>query len=251
MAVAARRCGCATGEATGRPLAAPACTCGLQSDAVLPNMNHRTRFLKGFRETRRENLQYCCRCTSAQSPPYPLLPPVSLVIACAPRLFSFAITMRPIFATLVLLALSAPAHSAVLRYVYFDQNGRDLRFETFIDKWWADRVDEVAYVPAGTPISNRTGANTLTPTSWTVPVDLTIRLQTPSPDRTARLCEHACMHACWPGMASSGCTGADAMQHSAKSATRSLPSSADRRPAPAAAAAPHPLPCLQSSGCSR
>ena len=59
--------------------------------------------------------------------------------------------MRPVFAALVLLALSVPAHSAVVRYVYFDQNGRDLRIETIIDKWWADRVDEVAYVPAGTP----------------------------------------------------------------------------------------------------
>ena len=133
--------------------------------------------------------------------------------------------MRPVFAALVLLALSVPAHSAVVRYVYFDQNGRDLRIETIIDKWWADRVDEVAYVPAGTPISNRTGTNTLEPTSWRLPVDLTFKLQTPSPDRTARLCEHAGQ--AWQSV------DAHADAHSAAQRSK-VPTSAPLQPPPSA-----------------
>lgn len=90
---------------------------------------------------------------------------------------------------MLLCALSARA--ATLRTIYIDTNGRDIRLEALVDKWWAENADETVDIPAGTKIKQRRTATTLLDSNWTVPVAMTIKLRNPSPSETARLGECA------------------------------------------------------------
>lgn len=87
---------------------------------------------------------------------------------------------------LTLLLLWSVGRAAVLRTIYIDPNGRDVRFEVFIDRWWAGNISETVTIPAGTVIKRRNGT-TLLETNNTVPLDMQLQLRNPSVTSSARL----------------------------------------------------------------
>lgn len=82
---------------------------------------------------------------------------------------------------------SSLARAAVLRAIYLDQNGRDVKLEVLVDRWWAEAADESVDVPAGTKIKQRSSATALTDSNYTVPVNLAVRIANPTLESTARL----------------------------------------------------------------
>lgn len=95
--------------------------------------------------------------------------------------------MKPLLVAVLCLACLAGGRAAFLRTIYLDTNGRDIRMEALVDKWWAAEAQETASVPAGTMIKYRSTPTTLVDSNWTVPVDLELQLRNPSPGDTARL----------------------------------------------------------------
>lgn len=95
--------------------------------------------------------------------------------------------MRPLLAAILCLACLGGSRAAFLRTIYLDTNGRDIRMEVLVDKWWAAEAQETASVPAGTMIKYRSSPTTLVDSNWTVPVDIALQLRNPSPNVTARL----------------------------------------------------------------
>lgn len=83
------------------------------------------------------------------------------------------------------------AQAAVLRNVYVEQNGRDVRFEVLVDKWWDLQVPDAVQIPAGTTIKLRNGT-AFTETQDTIPIDMSIAIRYQSLDKAARLGAHIC-----------------------------------------------------------
>lgn len=89
---------------------------------------------------------------------------------------------------LIFLLLWSVVRAAVLRTIYIDPNGRDVRFEVFIDRWWAGNISETVTIPAGTAIKRRNGT-TLLETNNTVPLNLQLQFRNPAVTSGARLGE--------------------------------------------------------------
>jgi hypothetical protein len=83
---------------------------------------------------------------------------------------------------LLVLVSCAVAQSALLKSVYYDQRGDELRFEVLVDKWWAEQVQEEVIIPAGAMISSRMPDLV---SNVTIPSNISITLT--NFDRSARL----------------------------------------------------------------
>lgn len=99
--------------------------------------------------------------------------------------------MRALLALLVALCVCAPApaQGAFLRVAQINETLSSgwFRVMALFDDW--TQVNETVFIPAGTVIKSGNLWAELKDTNYTVPVDMTIRVATPSPDRAHRMSE--------------------------------------------------------------
>lgn len=97
--------------------------------------------------------------------------------------------MRALLALLLALCACAPAHGAFLRVVAINETLSSgwLRVMALYDDW--TQVNETVFIPAGTVIKTGNLWAELKDTNYTTPVDMTIRVATPSPDKAHRMSE--------------------------------------------------------------
>lgn len=80
---------------------------------------------------------------------------------------------------LLLLATAVGVGAADLRAVYLERNGKDMRIEMLTAQWLGrNGMAEELVIPAGNPIQWRDSLTTLEDTTYTLPLDLTVRFGT-------------------------------------------------------------------------
>ena len=105
-------------------------------------------------------------------------------------IFVSSTKMKILYLAFLIVVLVSNTSAIALRALYFAPNGGNaysLRVEAVINEWWTSRVNETLVIAAGTRISNRTSANHLVDTDWTLPADLSLNLRTSLPSTPARL----------------------------------------------------------------
>lgn len=156
--------------------------------------------------------------------------------------------MRALFGVLLLAAALAPARAAYLRAVQLNETMETgwLRILALYSGWTS--MDDTLIVPAGYPVVFGNAIPTAVATNVTVPVELSLRLQSASPDLEPRMGEwrgHCVVLGKQLGDLSARDTLADGL-----SAVRQLPISPPRSPLRArltCCAPPAPLPVHEQS----